>query len=42
MKTTPSSSKADSLLTKEQMMENPAGDRVVIMMNGKFLPYKSW
>jgi cyanate lyase len=22
--------------------ENPAGDRVVIMMNGKFLPYKSW
>lgn len=22
--------------------ENPAGDRVVIVMNGKFLPYKSW
>jgi cyanate lyase len=22
--------------------ENPAGDRVVIAMNGKFLPYKSW
>jgi cyanate lyase len=22
--------------------ENPAGDRVVIHMNGKFLPYKSW
>lgn len=22
--------------------ENPAGDRVVIKMNGKFLPYKSW
>jgi cyanate lyase len=22
--------------------ENPAGDRVVITMNGKFLPYKSW
>lgn len=22
--------------------ENPAGDRVVISMNGKFLPYKSW
>jgi len=22
--------------------ENPAGDRVVINMNGKFLPYKSW
>ena len=21
---------------------NPAGDRVVITMNGKFLPYKSW
>ena len=26
-------------VTKE---ENPAGDRVVITMNGKFLPYKSW
>jgi len=23
-------------------VENPAGDRVVITMNGKFLPYKSW
>ncbi len=22
--------------------ENPAGDRVVVKMNGKFLPYKSW
>ena len=22
--------------------ENPKGDRVVITMNGKFLPYKSW
>lgn len=22
--------------------ENPAGDRVVITLNGKFLPYKSW
>lgn len=22
--------------------ENPAGDRVVVSMNGKFLPYKSW
>ena len=22
--------------------ENPLGDRVVITMNGKFLPYKSW
>lgn len=22
--------------------ENPTGDRVVITMNGKFLPYKSW
>lgn len=22
--------------------ENPVGDRVVINMNGKFLPYKSW
>ncbi|WP_366942950.1 cyanase [uncultured Cocleimonas sp.] len=22
--------------------ENPAGDRVVITMNGKFLEYKSW
>lgn len=22
--------------------ENPAGDRVVITMNGKFLPYRSW
>ncbi|UQB43319.1 cyanase [Thiomicrospira microaerophila] len=22
--------------------ENPLGDRVVIKMNGKFLPYKSW
>jgi len=21
---------------------NPAGDRVVITMNGKFLPYKAW
>jgi cyanate lyase len=22
--------------------ENPAGDRVVITLNGKFLPYKTW
>jgi cyanate lyase len=22
--------------------ENPAGDRVVVTLNGKFLPYKSW
>ena len=22
--------------------ENPAGDRVIINLNGKFLPYKSW
>jgi cyanate lyase len=22
--------------------ENPAGDRVILSMNGKFLPYKSW
>ena len=22
--------------------KNPAGDRVVVTMNGKFLPYKSW
>jgi cyanate lyase len=22
--------------------ENPAGDRVLVKMNGKFLPYKSW
>ena len=22
--------------------ENPDGDRVVITMNGKFLPYKTW
>ncbi len=22
--------------------ENPAGDRVVLNLNGKFLPYKSW
>ena len=22
--------------------ENPAGDRVIINMNGRFLPYKSW
>jgi len=22
--------------------EHPAGDRVVVTMNGKFLPYKSW
>lgn len=22
--------------------ENPAGDRVIVTMNGKFLPYKSW
>ncbi|MGQ7275647.1 cyanase [Marinobacter sp. V034] len=22
--------------------ENPAGDRVVVTMNGKFLPYKQW
>lgn len=22
--------------------ENPAGDRVVLTLNGKFLPYKSW
>lgn len=22
--------------------ENPAGDRVVISLNGKFLPYKAW
>lgn len=25
-----------------QKEENPAGDRVVITMNGKFLPYKAW
>lgn len=22
--------------------ENPNGDRVVIVLNGKFLPYKTW
>lgn len=22
--------------------ENPAGDRIVVTLNGKFLPYKSW
>ncbi|TGN37643.1 cyanate hydratase, partial [Marinobacter confluentis] len=22
--------------------ENPKGDRVVVTMNGKFLPYKAW
>ena len=22
--------------------ENPAGDRVIVSMNGKFLPYRSW
>lgn len=26
-------------ITKES---NPAGDRVVVTMNGKFLPYKAW
>ncbi len=25
-----------------QKENNPAGDRVVITLNGKFLPYKSW
>ena len=25
-----------------QKEKNPAGDRVVITLNGKFLPYKSW
>lgn len=25
-----------------QRESNPAGDRVVVTMNGKFLPYKSW
>ncbi len=25
-----------------QRETNPAGDRVVVTMNGKFLPYKSW
>ncbi|HQR74659.1 MAG TPA: cyanase [Sulfurovum sp.] len=25
-----------------QKEENPLGDRVVVTMNGKFLPYKSW
>lgn len=25
-----------------QKEENPAGDRVVVTMNGKFLPYKAW
>jgi len=25
-----------------QKEENPSGDRVVITMNGKFLPYKAW
>ena len=25
-----------------QKEENPAGDRVVITLNGKFLPYKTW
>lgn len=22
--------------------ENPNGDRVIIVLNGKFLPYKTW
>ncbi|MEZ7984809.1 MAG: cyanate hydratase, partial [Pseudomonadales bacterium] len=22
--------------------ENPKGDRVILTLNGKFLPYKSW
>ncbi len=25
-----------------QKEENPHGDRVVVMLNGKFLPYKKW
>jgi len=25
-----------------QKEEHPKGDRVVITMNGKFLPYKKW
>lgn len=25
-----------------QKVEDPKGDRVVVTMNGKFLPYKSW
>jgi cyanate lyase len=25
-----------------QKVEDPKGDRVVITMNGKFLPYKRW
>ena len=25
-----------------QKEKNPAGDRVVVTLNGKFLPYKSW
>lgn len=25
-----------------QKEENPLGDRVIVTMNGKFLPYKSW
>ncbi|MGO1192003.1 cyanase, partial [Vibrio casei] len=25
-----------------QKEENPKGDRVILTLNGKFLPYKSW
>jgi cyanate lyase len=25
-----------------QKQEDPKGDRVVVTMNGKFLPYKQW
>jgi cyanate lyase len=25
-----------------EKLEDPKGDRVIITMNGKFLPYKSW
>jgi len=25
-----------------EKQEDPKGDRVVLTMNGKFLPYKSW
>jgi cyanate lyase len=25
-----------------QRKEDPKGDRVVVTMNGKFLPYKKW
>ena len=36
------SAKAERGLTFAQLVADPAGDRVVVTYDGKFLPYKKW